>query len=136
MSAQIAQLFIAVDRRSDGSHRVSLVYNVASNPNPNPSSLLPQSLLPCLSPLVPLLSSRYWIRLTHPPPSDPPPLLPLYPADPPVSSTSPPRWKTVSSTRSAAAVALAYSAAWGRGGGWRRRVTVGVLGVGPGVGAR
>jgi hypothetical protein len=71
MSAQIAQLFIAVDRRSDGSHRVSLVYNAASNPNPNPSSLLPQSLLSCLSPLVPLLSSRYWIRLTHPP-SNPP----------------------------------------------------------------
>jgi hypothetical protein len=43
MSAQIAQLFTAVDRRSDGSHRVSLVYNVASNPNPNPNSLLPQS---------------------------------------------------------------------------------------------
>jgi hypothetical protein len=72
MSAQIAQLFTAVDRRSDGSHRVSLVYNVASNPNPNPSSLLSQSLLPCLSPLAPLLSSRYWIHLTHPPPSNPP----------------------------------------------------------------
>jgi hypothetical protein len=67
MSAQITQLFIAVDRRSDGSHRVSLVYNAASNPNPNPSSLLP-----CLSPLVPLFSSCYRIRLTHPPPSNPP----------------------------------------------------------------
>jgi hypothetical protein len=56
MSAEIAQLFTVVDRRSDGSHRVSLVYNAASNPNLNPSSLLP-----CLSPLVPLLSSRYLI---------------------------------------------------------------------------
>jgi hypothetical protein len=61
MSIQIAQLFMAVDHRSDGSHRVSLVYNAASNPNPNPSSLLPQSLLPCLSPLAPPALLPYWI---------------------------------------------------------------------------
>jgi hypothetical protein len=45
MPAQTAQLSTAADRRSNGCHRVSLVYNVASNPNPNPSSLLSQS--PC-----------------------------------------------------------------------------------------
>jgi hypothetical protein len=57
--------FAAIDRRSNGSHRVSLVYNASSNPNPNPIPLLPQSLLP-----------------PHPSPSlDPPPLLPLSPAD-------------------------------------------------------
>jgi hypothetical protein len=81
MSAQIAQRFAAIDRRSNGSHRVSLVYNAASNPNPNP---IPSSHSPSspLSPLVPLLSSR----LTHPPPLDPPPLLPLSPADPPIAT--------------------------------------------------
>jgi hypothetical protein len=46
MSAQITQRFAAIDRGSNGSHRVSLVYNAASNPNPNPIPLLPQSLLP------------------------------------------------------------------------------------------
>jgi hypothetical protein len=47
MSAQIDQRFAAIDRRSNGSHRVSLIYNAASNPNPNRIPLLlPQSLLP------------------------------------------------------------------------------------------
>jgi hypothetical protein len=53
MSAQIAQRFATIDLRSNGSHRVSLVYNAASNPNPNPIPLLQHSLLPSLSPLVP-----------------------------------------------------------------------------------
>jgi hypothetical protein len=44
--AQIAQRFTVVDGRSNGSHRVSLVYNAASNPNPNTISLVSQSLLP------------------------------------------------------------------------------------------
>jgi hypothetical protein len=66
MSAQIAQRFAAIDRRSNGSHRVSLVYSTASNSNPNP---IPSSRSPSshVSPLAPSL--------------DPPPLLPLYPAD-------------------------------------------------------
>jgi hypothetical protein len=65
MSAQIAQRFAAIDRRSNGSQCVSLVYNAASSPNPNPIPHLPQSLLP-----------------PHPSPSlDPLPLLPLSPAD-------------------------------------------------------
>jgi hypothetical protein len=45
MLAQIAQRFAAIDRRSNGSHRVSSVYNAAFNPNRNPISVLPQSLL-------------------------------------------------------------------------------------------
>jgi hypothetical protein len=53
MLAQIAQLFTTVYRRSDGSHRVSLVYNAASHRNPNPSSLLPRSLHPPLPQLPP-----------------------------------------------------------------------------------
>jgi hypothetical protein len=55
MLAQIAQQFAAIDRRSNGSHRVSLVYNAASNPNPNPIPLLlPQSLLPSPASPIPL----------------------------------------------------------------------------------
>jgi hypothetical protein len=61
MLAQKAQRFVAIDRRSNGSHRVSLVYNAASNPNPNPipsssRSLLPQFLLP--SPASPIPRPR------------------------------------------------------------------------------
>jgi hypothetical protein len=56
MSAQIAQRFAAIDRRSNGSHRVSLVYNAASNPNPNlnPIPLLLQSLLTSPASPIPL----------------------------------------------------------------------------------
>jgi hypothetical protein len=71
MLAQIAQRFAAIDRRSNGSHRVSLVYNAASNPNPNPISLFPRSLLP----YHPSLSSP---RLL---------LTPLNPARPPLAGT-------------------------------------------------
>jgi hypothetical protein len=57
MSAQIAQRFAAIDRQSNGSHHVSLVYNAASNPNPNP---IPSSHSPSspLSPSPPLSSRR------------------------------------------------------------------------------
>jgi hypothetical protein len=55
MSAQIAQRFAAIDRRSNGSHHVSLVYNAASNSNPNPIPLLlPQSFLPSPASPIPL----------------------------------------------------------------------------------
>jgi hypothetical protein len=70
MLAQIAQRFTAVDRRSNGS-------NVASNRNPNPISLLPQSLLPCRSYLP--TTSTTAARGTRAPPSsriEPPATLP------------------------------------------------------------
>jgi hypothetical protein len=67
MLAQKAQRFAAIDRPSNGPHRVSLVYNAASKPNPNPvpsSSRSPSSPLPSPSlDLPPLL-----------PPTDPPQL--------------------------------------------------------------
>jgi hypothetical protein len=69
MSAQIAQRFAAIDRRSNGSHRVSLVYNAASNPNPNPIPLLlPQSLLPSPASPTPLprFASSEGIGTTRP----------------------------------------------------------------------
>jgi hypothetical protein len=64
--AQIVQLFTTVDRGSDGSDRVSLVYNTLTSRNPTSKPLLPTQLhastaassFPALSPpSQPLLSS-------------------------------------------------------------------------------
>jgi hypothetical protein len=69
MSAQIAQRFATIDRRSNGSHHVSLVYNAASNPNPNPIPLLlPQSLLSSPASPIPLprFASSEGIGTTRP----------------------------------------------------------------------
>jgi hypothetical protein len=96
--AQIAQLFTAVDRGSDGSDRVSLVYNTLTSRNPTSKPLLPTqspSLSQALTknPRVPKSNPLPPSRWRRPPPTSrrsPPRCLPCPRSRTPPASTSTP----------------------------------------------